>query len=108
MWAFFVAECGGDHEKFWDLSWFEWSLYARRHRINLLRIERMEESHWVRMRIQWVQFHNANYKQKVKPGDLLKLPGDEKPAKNQVTPDIEAVKKKFGAKATKRKKNGDK
>jgi hypothetical protein len=79
MWAFSVAECGLDHDKFWDLSWYEWSLYARRHKIHIRQLEVIEEGHWARYRIQWADFRNANPGKNaaiVKPQDLIKLSFD--------------------------------
>lgn len=105
MWAFCVAECGLDHDKFWQLSWFEFSLYARRHKIRMQELKAIDEGHWARFRIQWADFRNANSSKKsktVKPTDLVKLSFDERSPDEIVIPDIEAVKRKFGAKLKKK------
>ena len=63
--------------------------------------------HWARFRIQWADFRNANRSKKdrvLNPKDLIKLPFDDLVKKEQHTPDIEAVKKKFGPNV--KKKNG--
>lgn len=63
------------------MSWFEWSLYARRHRLNIQRFEAIEEGHWARFRIQWAEFRNANAGKNamaVEPQDLIKLSFDKK------------------------------
>lgn len=101
MWAFTVAECGLDHDKFWDLSWFEWSLYARRNKIHVAEFMMTEENHWARFRIQWADFRNAHSSKKSKtyrPTDLIKLSFDKPVTEQKATPNIEEVKRKFGSK----------
>jgi hypothetical protein len=70
-------------------------------------IAEVESGHWQRFRIQWADFRNANRNKgssPVKPSDLIRLPIDDKVKENIKTPDIEAVKKKFGPNV--KKKNG--
>jgi hypothetical protein len=97
-----------DHDKFWELSWFEWSLYARRHKIKVREFELVIDDNWRRFRIQWADFINANTSskgKKVKPQDLIKLPEDDLINASEVkTPDMEAMKRRFGTKI--KSKNG--
>ncbi len=89
-------------DEFWDLSWFELSLYQLRVE-DEANIERdKEEGHWARFRIQWAQYHNAHSKKSVTPEDLIKLSFDKKevdPKTKVMTP--EDVEAKFGTKGKK-------
>ena len=64
---------------------------------------------WARFRIQWADFRNANTSKRgkrVQPSDLIRLPIDDEMKRlkiNKTTPDLEAVKKKFGPKLKKKK-----
>jgi hypothetical protein len=69
--------------------------------------ELTKDDHWRRFRIQWANFINANTSKKgnrVKPKDLIRLPEDDLQDAPLVTPDIEAMKKRFGKKI--KRKNG--
>jgi hypothetical protein len=96
-----VGECGLNHKEFWDLSWFEWSLYARRHRIRVQEIKAIDDGHWARFRIQWADFRNANKGKSdtpVEPEDLIKLPFDKEKKEEQKPLSFKQAKAKLGSK----------
>ena len=79
---------------FWDLSWFEWSLYARRHRLRVQEIITIDNLNWSRFRIQWADFRNAHRDKtspEVKPTDLIKLPFDKEEVEEKPMTFKEAV-----------------
>lgn len=89
-------------DEFWELSWFELSLYQLRVEDEAQTEKDREEAQWARFRIQWAQLNNAHFRDKVKPEDLIKLSFDKKevdPKTKRMTP--EEVAKKFGSKGKK-------
>jgi hypothetical protein len=104
--VFAVSKVGLKHTEFWQLSWYEVSLYIEQFGYQAeLRKER-EELEWARFRIQWADFRNANRSKKgkvVKPTDLIQLSFDDRvPMYHEI--DIEAIKRRFGSKIKKRGK----
>jgi hypothetical protein len=102
MHAFFVGECSNDsvaHERFWELSWYEWSLYARRHKIKVDQLITLDECEWARFRIMWALYINTHKSENdpvVEPHELIKLSFDKpvEAPKSQSKEEIEASFKK--------------
>lgn len=102
-----MIKVGFDHERFWKLSWYHVGLYIERFIYASEQRKEDQELEWLRFRIQWADFRNANRTKKgkiVKPQDLIKLSFDvkERPAEYHEI-DFEAVKRRLGSKI---RKNG--
>ena len=96
-----VTKMRFDHEKFWRLSWYEVGLYVEQYANDMQMRREDQEMPWARFRIHWAQFHNANFKKKVKPSDLIRLSIDDRvPEYHEI--DMDAMKRRFGSKLKKK------
>ena len=81
-------------------------MYVERYQIEQEEKKALEEANWLRFRIGWADFRNANRGKNstiVHGKDLIKLSIDERPAEYHEI-DMEFVKKRLGSKI--RKKDG--
>jgi hypothetical protein len=94
-----VVHIGISPDEFWGLSWYEYDLYVLR--LDALR-ERETfkwETGWDQTRILWSTAHNAAFKNKVKPVDLIKLSFDKPKQKKEDKPlTPQEMKEMFGGK----------
>jgi hypothetical protein len=94
------------HKKFWKLSWYEFGLYVEQFITKQEENKFFQEMEWLRFRIQWADFRNANRGKngKVALGtDLIRLSFDDRQAEHHEI-DMDAMKKRFGSKLRKRGK----
>jgi hypothetical protein len=108
-----VADLGLSPDEFWDLSFFEWSLYVLRYKRQQEQKKERYEHDWSIARVMWATLCNLHRDPKkhpaaYEPKDLIKLSFDdyiEKEAHNNGPTDdlMDRLKKKYGAKL-----NGDK
>lgn len=87
-----VVDLGLSPDEFWELSWYEWGLYALRYKRMTEDKKFLFETGWDQTRQLWAVLINSHSSKKVKPGDLIKLSYDKKELKRK-TP--EEVAKKF-------------
>lgn len=88
------------------MSWYEFGLYVERYTNKIEEQKAFQEAEWLRFRISWADYRNANRGKNgrvVSGQDLIKLSFDDRvPEYHEI--DIEAMKRKFGSKL--KKKNG--
>lgn len=98
---------GLTQKKFWKLSLYEWSLYLIKLREEQRQKERELKLEWDYKREIWSVLMNAFFKKKAggkfKGNDLITFGFDEKEVSEMRTPDMDAIKKRFGSKIKKKR-----
>jgi len=102
MLKFAYTDCGLSVERFFELSFFEWSLELQKLKKKNEAIHSKWEWDWARTRSLWLILANVNRDHKSRPtpfapSDLIKLSfdKDDKPIETrELTP--EEIEKKFG------------
>lgn len=77
---------GLSHIEFWELSWYEWGLYHRRHERKILIEKTHNEGLWAMTRTIWATIMNRHRGKKepvYKPQDLVKLSFDKEQEKQE-------------------------
>lgn len=93
--AFFVAELGFDPDRFWELSFYEWSLYLRRHETLIWRAIQRDRSFWRGVSVIWSVLMRGLLGANKAPTDLIDFDEEIKESKPESTENlIEQVKQR--------------
>lgn len=100
-----VAECNFKPDEFWELSYYEWSLYMYRCRVQTDKIIRQEKTFWQAISIIWSVLMNGLFsgrkgqaKKVYTPDDLVRFDAEDKEVKDKDEEDlVSRVKRKHGA-----------
>lgn len=94
-----VVHFGLSIDEFWDLSWYEWSLYTERFEVKTRAENNIIEHQWQMTRIMWATIMNrwrSQGERTYRPEDLIRLSFDEVIITSDPNESPEDKLKKFG------------
>jgi hypothetical protein len=86
-------------DEFWELSWFEWTLYLNKFNRSVEKEKARREETWEQVRTMWQLLMKAHFNENVKRTDLIKLSFDKEvdEVEEQREDPLERVKRLYGS-----------